>query len=129
MGVYLYGLSSTGKIKADNLTGKPYGDNFYIFPFVYRHKYYGFGLDSDAKNDKAVKRAERNALKVSNDPVFQHLVTIGKPTVGEPVYQLNNDQLLWDDCNEFPGTVVGRLVKSGRSWVVQKLITEETSNG
>ena len=128
MGVYLYGLSSTGKIAAKNLTGNPYGDKVYIFPFVYRHKYYGSGLDADAKNDKAVAQAERKALKSSNDPVFQHLVTIGKPAVGQRVYQLNNDQFMWDDCNTFPGTVVGRLVKSGRSWVVQKLI-EETSNG
>ena len=129
MGVYLYGLSGTGKVKADNLTGEPYGDKVHIFPFVYRHKYYGSGgLDADEKNGKAFHRAERKAIKVSNDPNFQHLVIIGKPIVGEPVYQLKNDQLLWDDCNEFPGTVVGRLVKSGRSWVVRKLI-EETSNG
>jgi hypothetical protein len=125
MGVYLYGLSATGKVKADNLTGEPYGHKVHIFPFVFRHKYYGGLLDADLKNEKAAARAERKAIKVSNDPNFQHLVIIGKPIVGEPVYQLKNDQLLWDDCNAFPGTLVGRLVKSGRSWVVQKLITME----
>jgi len=119
MGIYLYGLSSTGKIAAKNLTGKPYGDKVHIFPFVFRHKYYGCGFDAAGKNDKASARAERNAQKASADPLFKHLVTIGEPAEGDPVYQLENDQLLWDDCNDFPGSVVGRLVKSGRSWVVQ----------
>jgi hypothetical protein len=120
MGVYLYGLSSTGKIKAENLTGKPYGDKVHIFPFVFRHKYYGCGFDAAGKNDKASARAERNAQKASGDPLFQHLVTIGKPTVGEPVYQLENDQFMWDDCLLFPGTEIGRLTKVGRNWVVRK---------
>ena len=122
MGIYLYGLTSTGKIAAKNLTGSPVGAKVPLFPFVYRHKYYVAGLDASNKNDKAVERAERKAIKANADPLFQHLVTIGKPSEGDPVYQLKNDQLLWDDCNAFPGTVVGRLVKDGRSWVVQEAV-------
>ena len=120
MGIYLYGLSSTGKIKADNLTGRNLGEKVSIFPFVFRHKYWTNGHEGEQENEKAIKRVERSSDSVSNDPLFQHLVTIGKPTVGEPVYQLNNDQFMWDDCLLFPGTEIGRLTKVGRNWVVRK---------
>lgn len=119
MGVCLYGLGQTGKVRVANRTANPYGEVVHIFPLAYRHKYYRTGFLED-NNEVAINRAKRTADKVLNDPCYQLLAFVGKKaSEGLDVYELNSDSVWgWDDCAEVPGKVVGRLAKQGKNWVL-----------
>ena len=115
MGVYLYSLGKTGKIKADVDHGSRT-----IFQMKYRWKYYFSAYGKYAKKeDRVVERAHANAVKAAQDPDFNGLVYVGdKPYDGQDIYLLDEKRLTWDDCNKFPGLVVGRFKKNGRKWSV-----------
>ena len=69
MGVYLYSLGKTGKIKADVDHGSRT-----IFQMKYRWKYYFSAYGKYAKKeDRVVNRAHANAVKAAQDPDFNEI--------------------------------------------------------
>lgn len=115
MGVYLYTLGKTGRVKA--LVN---GENKTLFPMAYRWKFWGsaFGEYGRVEN-RVLASLDSKARQALAHPEFSELAFVGdRPVEGEPVYKLNPGVISWVDTGAFPGTVVGRLKKVGRSWQV-----------
>jgi len=115
MGVYLYTLGSTGRTKA-----VVNGETKTLFPMAYRWKFYNCSFGGGARTqDRVIASLESKARKAFAHPEFSGLAFVGeKPVEGEPVYKLFPGLISWVDTGDFPGTVVGRLKKVGRSWQV-----------
>ena len=108
MGIYLYTIGKTGRIKAE-IEGYPKT----LFPLAFRWKY---GHQDDERH---VSRFIKAAEKAGGDPEYCGLVFHGgKPETGADVYRMNDGRVEYTDSGEIPGTLVGRLLKVHSGWRV-----------
>ncbi len=108
MGIYLYTIGKTGRIKA-NVEGSAKT----LFPLAFRWKY------GHPQDDRHTTRIINTAEKAAASPEYSGLVFHGdSPETGADVYQMNPGVIAYNDVGEIPGTLVGRLLKVQGGWRV-----------
>jgi hypothetical protein len=118
MGVYLYTVGTTGRIKTEA------GET--VFPMAYRWKFYWGYNPSEAKHLARIYKAAQKAVGHAD---FSGLVFMSeKAEDGIDVYRLKPEITQWVDSGPVQGERVGRLQKVGRKWSIVPVEQMPTEN-